>query len=315
MANDTLKHFYAKNASFLFRMKIGIVEYKDDQFIRDVISKLGEFEIEFVFFREQSAPVGSDYRVIVDRLGFMDPYLRELMKNLALSGTYIINNPFSSAEIDKISNTKHFDSLGISHPKTIVLPRINELYDFNELVGEPDWNRICEEISFPCILKPFDGYAWDNVYRVNSLDELKNLYDAMKFRHILLVQELIRYVDYYRVFCINKRDVLLVKWNPKPFDMGESIYTDLKQIEDLKDSIIEKTIKLNSSIDLDFNAVEWCITEDRRAFIIDAFNDTPEIVRGKIPEPYYWWIVDKFADCIREKFHSNEKNRTIFPLP
>jgi len=292
--------------------KIGILELRDDRFIEDIVSHLHEYEVELLSFGEQSIPIKSDYRVVVDRLSYSDPYLKEIVKNLSLDGTYVINNPFSSTTINKILDIKHFESTGIPYPRTIVLPKIDKSGDLKEIIHEPDWDRITNEISFPCILKPFDGYAWTDVYKIGSLNELKTHYEGMKNDHILIVQNLIKFVDYYRVFCINKRDVLISKWNPKPFYMGEYICSDLKQIEDLKDKIIELTIKLNTILDLDINAVEWCITDDRQAIVIDAFNEVPDIVPEHLPEPYYNWLVEKFSECIKDKCNSNERNKTIF---
>ncbi len=292
--------------------KIGMLELRSDKFINDVISKLQGYEIDFLSFREQSTPITSDYRVVVDRLSYDNPYLREIVKNLALSGTYVINNPFSSTTINKILDIKLFESIGIAHPKTIVLPRIDKNCDMNEIIREPDWGRISDEITFPCILKPFDGYAWTNVYRIESLENLKLHYDGMKYEYILLVQNLIKFVDYYRVFCINKKDVLISKWDPKPFDTGEYIYSDLTQIADLRDRMVDSTIKLNALLDLDINAVEWCITGDRQAVVIEAFNEVPDIIPAHMPETYYTWLVEKFSECVRDKFNSNERNKTIF---
>jgi hypothetical protein len=294
-------------------IKIGVLENRDDRFVNDVMSRLQGYEIEFLSFGERSVPIQSDYRVVVDRLSYSDPYLKEMVKNFSLGGTYVINNPFSSTTINKILDIKHFEALGISHPKTIVLPRIDKNSDSKGIVNEPDWSRIANEMSFPCIIKPFDGYAWTDVYRIESLEELRMHYEGMKNNYILLVQNLIKYVDYYRVFCINKKDVLISKWNPKPFDMGEYMQSDLKPIEDLRDRIMEMTIKLNVVLDLDMNAVEWCITEDRRAIVIDAFNEVPDIVPKHLPESYYTWLVEKFSECIRDKCDSNERNKMIFP--
>lgn len=294
-------------------MKIGILELKSDRFVKDIMSRLQGYEIEFLSFGARSAPIESDYRVVVDRLSYSDLYLKEMMKNLSLDGTYVINNPFSSTTINKILDIKHFESIGIPHPKTIVLPKIDKSGELKEIVQEPDWGKIAGEISFPCILKPFDGYAWTNVYEIGSLEDLKLHYEGMKYEYIILVQDMIKFVDYYRVFCINKKDVLISKWNPKPFDMGEYVLSDLKEIDDLRDELIDLTIKLNIVLDLDINAVEWCITKDRRALVIDAFNEVPDIIPENLPQPYYNWLVDKFSECIRDKCNSGEGNKMIFP--
>jgi glutathione synthase/RimK-type ligase-like ATP-grasp enzyme len=295
-------------------MKVGILESRDDIFINDVISKLSGVEVEFLSFRQQAAPISGDHRVIVDRASFCHTFLKEIMKNLALSGTYIINNPFSSTVTNKLIDIGIGRTLGISFPKTFALPGANLTEETEEWIGEPLWEQIIDEVGLPCILKPFDGYAWTNVYTANSLDELKQSYYSISPGQVMLVQKLIRYTDYYRTFCLSKKDVLFAKWIPKPFSMGQYIYSDLKPIENIKDTLTRLTIDLNTCLDLDVNAVEWCLDKDGHPWIIDALNEVPEINKEALPEEYYNWIVQKFVACIEDKLDSNQRNKTVFLL-
>jgi hypothetical protein len=296
-------------------MKVGILESKSDTFINDVIANLSGVEIEFLHFRQQRAPISGDFRVIVDRASFCHSFLKETMKNLALSGTYIINNPFSSTVTNKLIDIGISSTLGISFPKTFVLPGANLTEETEEWIGEPIWEQIIDEVGLPCILKPFDGYGWTNVYTTNSLEELKEVYYSMSPSQVMLVQRLIRYEDYYRAFCINKKNVLFVKWIPKPFSMGQYLYSDLKPIENMVDKLTKVTIEMNTCLDLDVNAVEWCIDENGHPWVIDAFNEVPEISKEALPEAYYNWIVEKFVDCIEDKLDSDQRNKTVFLAP
>jgi len=98
---------------------------------------------------------------------------------------------------------------------------------------------VAEEPGFPCILKPFDGYAWQDVYVVKSAEELQNLYTALSHRYILLAQQLIRYKDYFRVFCFDKRNVLFTRWIPKPLAMGQYLYCDLSGMRGITDRLAD----------------------------------------------------------------------------
>jgi hypothetical protein len=296
-------------------MKVGILESKTDTFVNDVVSSLGEVEVEFLSFRHQKAPINSDYKVIVDRASFCHTYLKETMKNLSLSGAYVINNPFAATATNKLLDIGIANDLGISIPKTFALPGVTSSDETEEWIGEPVWEEIIDEVGLPCILKPFDGYAWTDVHIVNSLEELKQVYSSTCVSRVVLVQKLIRYEDYYRVFCLNKRDVLFIKWIPKPFSMGQYLYSDLKAIEGMIDRLTKLTINLNVCLDLDVNAVEWCIDENGQPWVIDAFNDVPEINKEALPQVYYDWMVTKFVECIKDKLNSNKKNKTVFLSP
>jgi len=280
---------------------VGILELRDDEFIKDIVSKLSDLETDFISLREVSIPPNLDYSVVVDRMSYNHPFLLEAVKSLSLGGAYVINNPFSFTATNKIV-----------HPRTMVLPLINDEWDVGDSVREPNLGHVGKEIGFPCVLKPHNGFAWENVYFVNSMNELRNLYDSLKSKHVLLVQEKIEHKDYYRVFCVGKGEVLFVKYNPRPGCGGEYIWSDLKPIEGLVDKLSKWTIKLNSSLDLDFNALEWSIDIDGNPFLIDAFNDLPEVQKKAMPPEYYEWIVERFSQMVRERAESEERNKTIF---
>src|SRR4030042_371573 len=233
-------------------MKVGILESRNDTFINDVLSNLSEVEVEFLSFRQQVAPISGDYRVIVDRASFCHTFLKETMKNLALSGTYIINNPFSATATNKLIDIRVGSSLGISLPKTFALPGANLTDETEEWIGEPVWEQIIDEVGLACI--------------------------------------------------------------PKPLSMGKYLYSDLNPIENMKDTLTKLTIDLNTCLDLDVNAVEWCIDEEGHPWLIDAFNEVPEIKKEALPEEYYNWIVQKFVECIEDKLDSNKRNKTVFLL-
>jgi hypothetical protein len=292
-------------------MKIGILELREDSFIRDVVSALSGAEVEFLSFRGEVLPFPHQYRVVLDRLSYCHVSLREMMKSLALSGAYVINNPFASTATNKLIDLIISDQIGIPHPRTFVMPGKTSQDECEQVIREPDWDAVARDIGFPCVVKPFDGFGWTDVWVTNSLEELQQAYRALEFHEVLLVQQLIRYKDYYRVFCINKKDVLPMKWNPKPLGAGEYTYSDEAENAPIRQRLAEQAIRLNAALDLDINAVEWCIDEEGRPWVIDAFNEVPEVAKEKMPAVYYNWIVEKFAACIQDKLDSEERNKTL----
>jgi len=293
-------------------ISVGILEYRNDRFINDVIFRLRDIHVEFMSLATEVAPIERGYRVLVDRLSFNYPFLKEVVKSLALSGTYVINNPFTASMTNKLVDIRLGSRLGVTFPKTIVLPDQKAAEEMIGSITLPNLSRVSDELGFPCIVKPFDGYAWQDVYIVKSNEELQNLYQALSPRHILLAQQMIKFKDYFRVFCFDKRDVLFIKWVPKPFSMGQYLTTEPSIIGDARDMLTTLTIKLNEALDLDVNVVEWCVDEKGQWWVIDAFNEVPEVIPEAFPPEYYSWIVDKFVACIRGKLDSGKKNRTPF---
>jgi hypothetical protein len=293
-------------------MLVGILEDRSDHFITDVVSRLSDVSVEFMFITEEKVPVERGYRVVVDRLSYRYPFLMELVKNLALSGTYVINNPFAASTTNKLVDMRLGSSLGLNFPKTIVLPDQSVIEETEGLVARPDLHRVAEELGLPCILKPFNGYAWQDVHVARSIEDLHNLYLVLSPRHILMAQQLIRFRDYFRVFCFDKKHVLFIRWLPKPLAMGEYLSCDLTEMGGIADRLSDLTIQLNQALDLDVNVTEWCVDEEGRWWVIDAYNEVPDVVPEALPPDCYLWIVNMFAACIRNKLDSGKKNLTPF---
>jgi hypothetical protein len=291
---------------------VGILESKSDRFMSDVARRLNDVSVEFITLAAEQIPVERAYRVVVDRLSFCYPFLKEIVKSLALNGTYVINNPFAALSTNKLIEIQVGSSLGINFPKTIVLPDRLVAEELGELVSQPYLDKVAAELGLPCIVKPFDGYAWEDVYVVKSTQELKDVYTSLRSRRILLAQQLISFKDYFRVFCFDKQDVLFVRWIPKPLSMGHYLHCEPGSTGDQKETLTAQTIELNRALDLDVNVVEWCIDAEGKWWMIDAFNEVPEVIPEALPEDYYAWIVDRFVACIKDKLNSAKTNSTPF---
>ena len=290
---------------------VGILEQRNDRFMADVTAQLEGIPVEYISLGAEAVPLRYKFRVVVDRLSFRYPFLREIMKSMVLDGTYVINNPFAASITNKLVEIRMGINLGLPFPRTIVLPDQTALDDTDGTVSKPDLDRVAGELGFPCILKPFDGYAWQDVYVVRSLDELKNLYLALSQRSVLLAQQLIKYKDYFRVFCFDKKDVLFVRWIPRPFSMGQYLHCSPEDIPGKTDRLKELTISINRVLDFDVNVTEWCIDEEEKWWVIDTFNEVPEILAEALPPDSYAWIVDRFSACIKDKLVSGKTNRTL----
>ncbi|MBU2009113.1 MAG: hypothetical protein KJ624_04635 [Chloroflexi bacterium] len=294
-------------------LKLGILEDREDPFIRDLIAHMG-VEAEFLSFGEEVVVPSPPYRVVIDRASYSNPYLKEMMKGLALDGCYVINNPFTASATNKLMDIRLSAHLGIPVPRTLVLPDLKVKEQFPAMVREPVWERVAREVGFPCVLKPFDGYGWTDVFVVNSPEEMRDLYGSQN--HIFIAQQLISYSVYYRVFCIDQKEVLFMQWVPRPLGAGEYLLTDPTPIEGLRDKLTLLTTELNRALDLDINVLEWCLDREGQPWLIDAFNEVPEIKRENLPEEYYRWILEKLAACVQDKLqHPEKRNRAALGLP
>jgi len=296
-------------------MKLGILEFRDNGFIRSILEGLRDVPSEFIRVGQLIHPSPSACRVIVDRLSFCDPFLREVMRYWSMCGTYVLNDPFYTLVYDKLSEIPLYDTLGIRHARTVLLPRVNRTEDVREMVAEPAWQEIEALVGFPCILKPADGFAWQDVFPVQSPAMLRALYESFKDTRTLIVQELVRHSAYYRAYCIDRREVFITGWKPLPYDQGEYFLPEKGALLPVADAIVAQTTALNAALGLDFNAVEWCITADGVPVVIDSYNDVPDVRREKLPAACYEWVVDRFCACVRSKLASGERNHLAPRMP
>ena len=68
-----------------------------------------------------------DYAVIIDRISQDVPFYRACLKNAAISGTAVINNPFWWSADEKFFNNCLAVKIGVPVPKTVILPVMNYL--------------------------------------------------------------------------------------------------------------------------------------------------------------------------------------------
>src|ERR1019366_3364464 len=107
--------------------KIGVLFGMENTFPSALVERINSMEIDGIqaeFVRvggvEMAKPCG--YAVIVDRISHDMPFYRAYLKNAALTGTQIINNPFWWSADDKFFNYALASKLGVAVPRTALIP-------------------------------------------------------------------------------------------------------------------------------------------------------------------------------------------------
>ncbi|HJW97160.1 MAG TPA: hypothetical protein VJ485_03280 [archaeon] len=291
--------------------EIALLGDSDDQFLTDVYNVLKSKGLPVVIlkFAEEEMPLQYRFRVLVDRASYCDYYLKAMVKNYALKGTYVINNPFTNLCDDKITEFNICQKLGIPYPKTVILPKTNTEMDTADQLAPANLDLSLSKLRFPIVLKSHDGYAWENVFTANNMDEAKRIYESQKNRIVLLAQEIIKPKTYYRVYYFRNREPVFVRYIPSERRYVASDYSDIRNV---MRTVRDYNIRLNTALDYDINACEWAVDENDRVFLIDAFNETPELDPRIIPQEYYGTILERFVSVVEEKFHSKQLNNWPF---
>ena len=158
--------------------KIGIIFGMETTFPPALVDKINYMnepgiEAELASVGEVRMAEPSPYHVIIDRISHDIPFYRAYLKNAALSGATVINNPFWWSADDKFFNFALGDKLGVAIPKTVLLPHKQHPAgttdrSMRNLQFPLPWDSIFGYVGFPAFLKPFDGGGWKDVYKVNN---------------------------------------------------------------------------------------------------------------------------------------------------
>ena len=251
------------------------------------------------------------YAVIIDRISQDVPFYRAYLKNAALCGAAVINNPFWWSADEKFFNNCLATLVGIPVPKTVILPSRELPTDttdqsFSNLAFPLDWDSIFRYVGFPAYMKPFAGGGWKNVYK---------LYDAEDFyrKHsetgqlVMLLQEEIVFSEYYRCYCIGGKHVRVMPYEPRNphhlryvADFSPSPER-LRQMEDI-------VIRINHWLGYDFNTVELAV-RDGIPYAIDFCNPAPDAEKTSVGEDNFNWVVETAADYAIERAASQQEGR------
>jgi glutathione synthase/RimK-type ligase-like ATP-grasp enzyme len=283
--------------------KIGILFGQERSFPMAFIERVNSKGIENVLaepVRIDKALQGekTEYAVIIDRISQDVPFYRTWLKNAALTGTAVINNPFWWSADDKFFNNCLMTQVGVPVPRTTILPSYQLPPDttgqsFSNLAYPLDWEGIFNYVGFPAYMKPYHGGGWKNVYRLLSKEDF---YDKHKEtgQLVMLLQEEIVFEEYYRCYCIGRKYVHIMPYEPgNPYSQryraGFSPGAERqKQIEDI-------VLRINNYLGYDFNTVELAV-RDGIPYAIDFGNPAPDAERGSVGEENFEWVVETAAN-------------------
>lgn len=281
-------------------MKIGILVGMENTFPPALIEKINSLDAgvtaEYVTIGGVRMDQPNEYRVIFDRISHEIPFYRSYLKHAVLNGSIVVNNPFWWSADEKFFGYSLAHKLGLAVPKTVLLPQkayIKGVTDasLRNLEFPLDWDGILEHIGLPAFLKPHDGGGWKDVYKVNTKEELWQDYDRTGTLAMTL-QEFIDFDVYTRCYCVGRKEVLVMPYDPKHRRYIPRDEYHLPQ--ELEDRMIRDTILINEALGYDLNTVEFAV-RDGVPYAIDFTNPAPDADIWSVTEPYHRWVVDAVA--------------------
>jgi len=289
--------------------KIGILFGQEDTFPQAFVDRVNSKKLEgitaeFVKINKVEQAIPVDYSVIIDRISQDIPFYRAYLKNAALGGTSVINNPFWWSADDKFLNNALAVKVGVAVPKTVLLPSNQHPPDTNEMsmrnLEYPlNWEEIFNYVGFPAFFKPFAGGGWKNVYRLENSKEFFDSYNETG-RLVMMLQEEIDFSDYFRCYCLNRKYVRVMQYDPRQPHHLRYIQNPKPIEAKLLKAVEDGVLKLNNVLGYDFNTVEFAI-KDGTPYAIDFGNPAPDADLNSIGEENFEWIVEHSAQMAIER--------------
>lgn len=288
--------------------KIGILHGQENTFPEAVVARINSKNVpgihaEPVLINKVIQGKDSGYAVIIDRISQDVPFYRAFLKNAALQGTAVINNPFWWSADEKFFNNCLALQVGVPVPKTVLLPSNQMPPDttpasFRNLDYPMDWDGIVQEIGFPAYMKPHAGGGWKSVYRVENLDDLfakHNETDTL----VMMLQEEIVFEEYYRCYCIGRKHVRIMPYEPRnPHHLR--YVADRKPSEQMLAMLTDYVLRLNNALGYDFNTVEFAV-RDGVPYAIDFCNPAPDADINSVGAENFEWVVETAANYAIER--------------
>lgn len=288
--------------------KIGILFGRERSFPEAFVQSVNAKNIEGIVAEPvliqkalQGRPTG--YSVIIDRISQDVPFYRTWLKNEALNGCAVINNPFWWSADDKYFNNCLMTKIGVPVPKTAIIPSHNRPNDtspesFSNLGYPLDWRTIFDEVGFPAYMKPFEGGGWKNVYRLENADAFFEKHKETG-QLVMLLQEEIQFEEYYRCYCIGGKHVRIMPYEPRnPHHLR--YVANFSPSQEKRKEMEDIVLKINRYLGYDFNTVELAL-RNGVPYAIDFCNPAPDADRKSVGDENFEWVVETAANYAIEK--------------
>jgi hypothetical protein len=283
--------------------KIGVLFGVENTFPGALVERINSMEVDGV--RAEFVQVGgvkmaepSPYAVIVDRISHDLPFYRSYLKNAAMTGTKVINNPFWWSADDKFFNYALAAKLGVAVPKTVLLPHKMFPPDINSqslrnLEYPLNWHEIFSYVGFPAFLKPHDGGGWRDVFHIHDEAQFFGAYDQTRDLCMTL-QAAVKFKEYFRCYVVGQQEVRIMAYDPRRPHAERYVLEPQEYPAGLLERVEKDALTLCRALGYDLNTVEFAV-EDGIPYAIDFMNPAPDADLYSVGKDNFEWIVDKVA--------------------
>ena len=242
--------------------------------------------------------------LVLDRISQDIPFYRAILKKFVADGTVVVNNPFWWSADDKFFNNVVARGIGVAVPETVLLPSKEHPPDttsesMSNLIFPLNWEEIFSHVGFPAFFKPYSGGGWKSVYRVTNADEFFAAYQDSG-QHVMTLQEEIAFDQYFRCYVIGRRDVRIMRYDPREPHHLRYVRSPRPVDPILAERIQNNCLKLTQALGYDFNTLEFAV-RDGVPYAIDFLNPAPDADVNSVGPDNFEWVVEHGAKWLIER--------------
>ncbi len=300
--------------------KIGILHGKENTFPPALIEKINSMKpegivAELVNINKVIQAEPTEYAVILDRISHDVPFYRSYLKNAALCGTAVANNPFWWSCDEKFFNNCLMHKIGgdFSMPRTVLLPSYErpdntEPSSFRNLASPLKWEEIFDYVGFPAFVKPYAGGGWKDVFKVNTREDLWHAL-AQTGQNVMMMQAAVDFETYYRCYCIGGNRIHIMQYEPRNDFFNRYIKNGDAIEPTMYQRLHDCVFKINEYLGYDFNTVEIAVTADGTLYPIDFWNPAPDADSFSVGEVNFAWVLQNAAEMLIERANNQEEGK------
>jgi glutathione synthase/RimK-type ligase-like ATP-grasp enzyme len=284
--------------------RIGVLFGSENSFPGALVEHINARNLQGIkaeFVVTGAVPIDADkrYDVIIDRISHEVPFYRSFLKNAALQGTIVINNPFWTSADDKLVNYTLARKIGVPVPPTVLLPHKNLPEGTTErsvrnLEYPLDWDRVFAYVGERGFLKPVNGGGWRDVHYVESREQFFRAYDQTSDL-CMMYQQAVDFTEYFRCYVIGRKKVRVMAYDPRMPHAERYVQRPPRFSKTLLYRVEQNALKLCRALGYDINTVEFAV-EKGVPYAIDFMNPVPDADLSSVGEANFKWIVRAVAD-------------------
>ena len=248
--------------------------------------------------RMAAAP-GAD--VVLDLSSHAVPFYQSVLKNAALKGARVVNDPFWLLGVDRFVVFGIAHRLGVPAARAVLVPNREHIEgvvaESLRNRAEPlDWDGAVAYLGFPLVVRPLADVLPDRAVVAESREALAALWDASGTGQLVL-EESVAWSHSVRVVVVGG-EVLAMPWRPRHEALARGARPADGPIGEPLDAAAAHARRLAEALGAQLGTFDFAV-RDGAATLVDWNTAAPELDPAVMAPADFAWAVGRTASLAR----------------